>query len=249
MSSKNKIRPTCKIYLRLFGITDITERKQLSQLLNAFESNDLFFPELISKDERKYVPYDRHKCIEEITNNQQAYLKFERSIEIRKRKGAVKYGGYFTPCSTPSVGIDINHKLSKKHYPALLQWSQNIVDAFRPDYASLLFLPEYDEAPWPTELDKSLNSFFLSSWSYHAAYKSAGASGIGMYTWLSNYLLDHIGLENIESTPNIFTKEQDWGGAPHHTGSRRRTMGNQFTATSRCVETSHGVLMGTRLLY
>ena len=202
-------RPINRIELVLFGPTNLSKTDNINNLLQALETDGIFAPESASNSERKIKEYDREWCIETSTTPER---KYENYIYLKRNKIA-KYSGYYSYSARPFVTITFNPKLSKKHYFPLLKWSQSVVQAFKPDYASLSFRHQYEEDPWHSDLDEWLNRFCYSCRTYDRLYYRDGPPGIGMFTWLSDYVTSYFDNEYFSQTPNAMIEKQNWGGS------------------------------------
>lgn len=129
-----------------------------------------------------------------------------------KRKKVAKYSGYCKPGSKPFLGIDVDPKLSVKHYPALIKWCQSLVDAFAPDYAALSFFANSEEGPWPTTLDEKISRFRRSSTPFPGQYYRIGPPGLGTITWLGSHFIEQFGSQNLDSCSFSTSFKQGWGG-------------------------------------
>ena len=191
----------------MFGTTYLGDKKNLSALLDAFESVEQFSPTSASRDERRSNPYDRNWVLSETTIAEQKAL----AVFLKRQKSA-RYSASIGSHVAPYVDIVINPVLARKNYPALITWCNNLTYAFKPDYACLTFIPEIRRNPYPTELDKNLDSYLHASVEGIARYLRRGPPGIGMFTWLGKHFIDQIGRDFLISTPNTAIEETDWGG-------------------------------------
>ena len=63
MSDQAK-RPFKRIEAHFFGTTDLSQPKEICELLDALESDPAFFPESADSEERGSIPYSRDKFME-----------------------------------------------------------------------------------------------------------------------------------------------------------------------------------------
>lgn len=196
-----------KIELNLFGLTDLSRPEEFNRVLDEFDRDALFTPDSLSQDERKNKTYDRDWVVEEAAKRKR---NFENWFYIKRRRVA-KYEGAFVAGKEPYFYLAFNPKLNPKNYPKLFAFIDRVVDALRPDFASLTIVPEYQKRPWPTELDQEIAHYLYSSLSSIGDYRDNGPSGLGLYTWLSDHYIQQIGEEHLKKTPNVTITKKDWG--------------------------------------
>ena len=113
MANNNTHRPITRIELKLLGTTNLQQAENLSKILAALESEEKLIPASLSEDERKNEPYEKWSVSEVAA----------MSLVNIKRKNAVKYSGHFDTGVAPYISIQIDSKIVKKNYAALLRWS------------------------------------------------------------------------------------------------------------------------------
>lgn len=204
----NNPRKIKRIEFAAYGLTDLSDATQLNALLEAMESIPQFAPDAVSRDERKREEYKREQAVERFAGHQLS----TNNWNIYRRR-AVKYAAMVKANRGPGFHIEFDAKMAVKHYPALFDWANTIADAFKPDYAVLTMLHEYDDTrPYISPLEEEIERFLYSSVSHPSAYYNVGPSGLGYQTWLSEHYLDQFGEGFLAETPNVMLEKQAWGG-------------------------------------
>lgn len=206
---ENVFRVLKRIELNAFGTTDLSQPAIMHEVLLAMESDPAFTPDSSSGDERKRSPYNRDWVMEAAERG--GPYCFENWFYFARRKAA-KYSGYIITGKEPCIGLEFNPKMSPKNFAKLFVWADRVMQAFKPDYASLTFIYEHEIRPWPTELDKSVQGFLYSSVTVPGTYYGSGPAGVGLYTWIGRHFLDQIGGDFLMQTPHVTAEKQGWGG-------------------------------------
>lgn len=201
-------RNTIRIKLTLFGLTDLSRPEEFNRVLDEFDRDALFTPDSISQDERKNKPYDKDWLVDEAVKRK---CDFQDWYYIKRRRVA-KYEGAFVLGKKPYLYLEFNPKLNPKNYPALFEFIDRVIDALRPDFASLTIIPAIQRDPWPSKLDQEIDHYVHSSLSSIGDYRDNGPSGLGLYTWLSDHYIQQIGQAHLDNTPHVTITKKDWGG-------------------------------------
>ena len=193
----------------MYGPTDLSDPDQLNAVLEAMESMPQFAPDAVSRDERKREEYERKQAVERFSGHQLS----TNNWNIYRRR-AVKYAAMVKANRGPGIHIEFDPKMAAKHYPALFDWANAIVATFKPDYAVITMLHEYDDSrPYTSLLEENLEPFLYSSVSRPSPYYNIGPSGLGHMTWLSEHYLKQLGDDYLIATPNVSIEKQAWGGS------------------------------------
>lgn len=192
----------------MYGPTDLSDPDHLNAVLEAMEGMPQFAPDAVSRDERKREEYERKQAVERFSGHQLS----TNNWNIYRRR-AVKYSAMVKANQGPGIFIEFDAKMASKHYQALFEWADTLVSSFKPDFAVMAMLYEYNSSrPYISPLEEEIVRFLYSCVSQPGDYYMRGPSGLGQMTWIGDYVLDQIGEEYLSKTPNVGLARLPWGG-------------------------------------
>jgi len=197
-----------KVQVEMLGTNPLNDEALFTELLDVIESSSEFAPQFWSLEERGKLPYNRDNILDKI---KMVELGSYADIYLKRNKAA-KYFGSIDVGPKQYIEFEFDPKLNSKHYPALFEFADRLVQVFKPDVASVhIDTPVY---PRPFESSEHKNSRIVSSAASLAPvdYFKVGPKGLAMRTYLGSHYVKQFGQELLLSTPKTQTKLQSWGG-------------------------------------
>jgi hypothetical protein len=194
--------------IRMFGTKPMHEKNNLNALLDALEQFPKCVPEYWSLDERSKLPFSRADICEQAVLRQVG-----RTISVYLRRNKVsKYFGHFDMSYKPYISFEFNPALAERDWPLFFEFADALVQAFKPDIATVYISPSYADAPWPSDEDRYLNLIVRSANIIPVKYYKEGPRGLAMRTYFGPHYIEQFGRELLLSTPGVAIDEQQWGG-------------------------------------
>lgn len=198
-----------KVQVEMLGTNPLNNEALFTELLDIIESYTEFAPQFWSLAERGKLSYNRDDILN-IVRGITTRMTCER-IYLKRNKAA-KYVGSIGVMPKQYINFEFDPKLNSKHYPALFEFADRLVQVFKPDVASVhIDTPVY---PRPFESSEHKNSRAVSSTASLAPvdYFDVGPKGLAMRTYLGPHYVKQFGRELLLSTPKTQTELQTWGG-------------------------------------
>ncbi|MBH0055415.1 hypothetical protein I6F65_00400 [Pseudoalteromonas sp. SWXJZ94C] len=196
-----------KVEVEMLGTNPLNDEALFTELLDVIESYPEFAPQFWSLEERGKLPYNRDNILDKIKT-----VEFGSYAHIYlKRNKAAKLVGKISVAPKQYIKFKFDPKMNSKHYPALFEFADRLVQVFKPDVASVhIDTPVY---PRPFESSEHKNSRVVSSTASLAPvdYFKVGPKGLAMRTYLGPHYVKQFGQELLLSTPKAQTELQSWG--------------------------------------
>lgn len=170
----------------LNGRADPKNYEILKSVFSPMDADPAFRPEYIRNAERRHDPYGPESLSGERLQN------VERWGTQISRKKTVRYSGDLTFEPEPCLYIKFHRSISNKNKEKVFQWSDSVVNAYRPDAGTLTIVPYLPDEI--TEKNTKLRQAFSGSFLSQGTYPRYGPK-LGMYTWLSRLHVEAIGLK------------------------------------------------------
>lgn len=197
-----------QIRVSMLGTTPLNDEVLFTELLNIIESYPEFAPQFWSLEERGKLPYNR----DDILNKIKAVELGSYAHIYLKRSKAVKFFGSIDVAPRQKVFFEFDPKLNSKHYPALFEFADRLVQVFKPDVASIHIDRPYPDEPWESERDEKIEMMGEAAFLAPVDYFKVGPKGLAMRTYLGPHYVKQFGQELLLSTPKTQTELQSWGG-------------------------------------
>ena len=110
------------------------------------------------------------------------------------------------------IRFGFDPKLNSKHYPTLFEFTDKLVQIFKPDVASIHIDPPLPVDPWETALEAVTAQVAYSSYLVPVDYFKVGPKGLAMRTYFGPHYVKQFGQALLMSTPSTQTTLQPWGG-------------------------------------
>lgn len=194
--------------IAMLGTVPLNDKALFAELLNVLESYPEFAPEFWSLQERGKLPYNRTEILAKIE-----MVEFGNYAHIYlKRNKSKKYVGRISVAPKQFIIFEFDPKLNSKHYPALFELTDHLVQIFKPDIASMHISPPNPVRPWQT--DSELNTAEITHATLLAPvdYFKLGPKGLAMRTYFGPHYVKQFGQELLMSTPSTEATLQPWGG-------------------------------------
>ena len=198
-----------QIRVSMLGTNPLNDEALFTELLNIIESYPEFAPQFWSLEERGKLPYNR----DDIINVVKGVTTRMTCEEIYlKRNKAAKYSVRIAVMPRQYISFEFDPKLNSKHYPALFEFADRLVQVFKPDIASIHIYRPYADEPWESERDEHIEMMGEAAFLAPVDYFDVGPKGLAMRTYLGPHYVKQFGQELVLSTPKTQTELQTWGG-------------------------------------
>ncbi|MEG3759477.1 hypothetical protein V5096_16145 [Pseudoalteromonas carrageenovora] len=197
-----------RIKFSMVGTNPLNDKKLFTELLDIIESYPEFAPQFWSLEERGKLPYSRDNILDKIKTveyGSYAHIYF-------KRIKAAKLVGKISVAPKQYINFEFDPKLNSKHYPALFEFADRLVQVFKPDAASVHIVRPYPDEPWESERDEHIEMMGKAAYLAPVDYFKVGPKGLAMRTYLGPHYVQQFGQELLLSTPKTQTELQPWGG-------------------------------------
>lgn len=197
-----------QIRVSMLGTAPLNDEVLFTELLDVIESYSEFTPDFWSLEERGKLPYDRIGILAKAT----AVKKGGGEEIYLKRNKLAKYFGCIDVMPKQRINFEFDPKLNSKHYPALFEFADRLVQVFKPDIASVHIDRPYPDEPWESERDEHVEMMGKAAFLAPVDYFEVGPKGLAMRTYLGPHYVKQFGQELLLSTPKTQTELQSWGG-------------------------------------
>ncbi|TMS94734.1 hypothetical protein CWB58_03110 [Pseudoalteromonas sp. S201] len=197
-----------QINVSMMGTNPLNDEALFTELLDVIESYPEFAPQFWSLEERGKLPYNRDHILDKIKT-----VEFGSYADIYlKRNKAAKYFGSIDVGPKQYIEFEFDPKLNSKHYPALFEFADRLVQVFKPDIASIHIDRPYPDEPWESDRDEYIEMMGEAALLAPVDYFKVGPKGLAMRTYLGPHYVKQFGQELLLSTPKTQTELQPWGG-------------------------------------
>jgi len=197
-----------RINIAMLGTNPLNNEAMFAELLDVLESYPEFAPSFWSLQERGKLPYNRDDILEKISE-----VEFGNYAHVYlKRSKAAKYVGFIDVAPRQFIKFGFDPKLNSKHYPALFEFTDKLVQIFKPDIASIHIDPPLPVDPWETALEAVTAQVAYSNTLVPVDYFKVGPKGLAMRTYFGPHYVKQFGQALLMSTPSAQTTLQPWGG-------------------------------------
>ena len=197
-----------EINIAMLGTNPLDNEAMFAELLDVLESYPEFAPSFWSLQERGKLPYNRDDILEKISG-----VKFGNYANVYlKRNKAAKYFGSIDVGPKQYIEFEFDPKLNSKHYPALFEFTDKLVQIFKPDVASVHIDPPIQAGPWEAEHSLNVAEVAYSNMLGPVDYFKVGPKGLAMRTYFGPHYVKQFSQALLMSTPSTQTTLQPWGG-------------------------------------
>ena len=197
-----------RIKFEMLGTKPLNDEALFTELLDVIESSPEFAPQFWSLEERGKLPYDRDDILDKIKTVE---LGSYADIYLKRNKAA-KYSGSIDVGPKQYIEFEFDPKINSKHYPALFEFADRLVQVFKPDIASAHVFRPYPDEPWESERDEHIEMMGKAAYLAPVDYFKVGPKGLAIRTYFGPHYVKQFGQELLLSTPKTQTKLQPWGG-------------------------------------
>ena len=197
-----------QINIAMSGTNPLNNEAMFAELLDVLESYPEFAPSFWSLQERGKLPYNRDNILEKISG-----VEFGNYAHVYlKRSKAAKYVGYIDVAPRQFIKFEFDPKLNSKHYPTLFEFTDKLVQIFKPDVASVHIDPPIQAGPWEAEHSLNVAEVAYSNFLAPVDYFKVGPKGLAMRTYFGPHYVKQFSQALLMSTPSAQTTLQPWGG-------------------------------------